>query len=176
MAPQKQLEHIATNVGSNILRLVDVLGEELTVQGHVLRPSDIEHDYSIDIKFELLDPVLQMQERITAMNEHTQRLLSDESYWARTRLEDATGERRRIDEEDARQIPEVKMLRIREILREQGLLDEIEKMEEEQAAALAAEGGTPRPGQEVPQSLTAGVPGQPRTGVALGAESLNNPI
>src|SRR3989304_5715766 len=45
-APQQQLEHLASITASRVLRLVDVLGETVTVQGHVARPEDIEHNYT----------------------------------------------------------------------------------------------------------------------------------
>lgn len=140
IAPTKQIEHLATNAASHILRLVDVLNEPMTVRGISIKPSDIEHDYSILVQFELLDPVLQMQERNIAIEEVDRQLLSKPSYWARTRLEDVSGEQRRLDEDAARALPEVALLRQRKILREWGLFEELEQLRLEEEA-LAAEGG-----------------------------------
>ena len=174
VAPSKQIEHLATNVGSDMLRLLDINGEKLLIRGHELSPSDLQHDYSVDVKFELIDPVLQMQERITAMNEHMARLLSDESYWSRTRLEDSTGERRRLDEEDTRNLPMVKTLRQLQILRQWGLLTD-EGLQAAESQVLA--GQIPDlSGLGIPQGLTDSVPGQPRTGQALGQTDLNAPV
>ncbi|KKN40164.1 hypothetical protein LCGC14_0735960 [marine sediment metagenome] len=174
VAPGKQIEHLATNIGSNMLRLLDISGETLTIRGHKLSPADLQHDYSLEVKFELIDPVLQMQERITSMNEHGARLLSDESYWSKTRLEDATGERRRLDEEDTRNLPMVKTLRQLQILRQWGLLtDEGLAAAEQQVLS----GQIPDlSGLGVPQGLTDSVPGQPRTGGALGAVDPSSPL
>jgi hypothetical protein len=174
VAPSKQIEHLATNVGSDMLRLLDINGEKLLIRGNELSPSDLQHDYSIEIKFELMDPVLQMQERITAMNEHGARLLSDTSYWSRTRLEDATGERRRLDEEDTRNLPMVKTLRQLQILRQWGLLTD-EGLQAAEAQVLS--GQIPDiGGLGMPQGLTENTPGQPRTGGALGSVDLNSPV
>lgn len=182
VAPGKQIEHLATNVAANLLRVLDVIRMPITVQGNKLTHTDIEHDYSITVKFELVDPVIAMQERQTSMNEYAQGLLSKESYFGRVRLEDATGELRRLDEDVARMLPAVQQLRVREILREWGVLDAIEKMEEEAAAQALLEAGGPEAGggaagtETIPQPLTGSVPGQPRTGQALADLSLERPL
>ena len=82
------------------------------------------------------------------MREVQQGLKSKETYWsADARLEDATGERRRLLEDLIRTDPEVQRLLAGEVLREAGLLQAIEAARaEEEAMAAAAQGGGGAPG------------------------------
>ena len=69
------------------------------------------------------------------------------SWSADARLEDATGERRRLLEDLIRTDPEVQRLLAGEVMREAGLLQAIEAARaEEEAMAAAAQGGGGAPG------------------------------
>ena len=168
VAPTKQLEHLATNVGVACLRLLDMLGEKITVQGHSLRAAELEHDYSLRISFELRDPVLEMQERVTSMNEFAAKLIAKPDYWSRNRVEDATGIQRRLDEDAARDHPILQQLRLVQIWKEWGVLDD----NAAEAAQTNLVGMLPAAAQEAidltnPQPLTGDTPGQPRRGQNL---------
>ena len=130
-APSKQLEHLATLVGQDLLRLVDMVGEPITVRGITLHPGDIDHDYSIVTTFELVDPVLQMRQKELGMAEVQMGLKSTETYWsADARLEDAAGERVRLLEDMIRKSPLVQELLAAEVMREQGLAQVLETMQQ----------------------------------------------
>lgn len=106
VAPAKQMEQMASIVGSNILRLVDKLDEKLMVRGFSVGPEEIDGDYNCRVTFELIDPVLQLQQRELGMREVMAGLKSIETYWsADARLEDVSGERRRILEDLVRKDP-----------------------------------------------------------------------
>jgi hypothetical protein len=147
-SPARQLEHLASRSASHVLQLIDVMGLRLNVRGNKISPQDIEHNYSVKVSFELVDPVLQLQNRELGMREVQQGLKSKETYWsADARLEDATGERRRLLEDLIRTDPEVQRLLAGEVLREAGLLQAIEAARaEEEAMAAAAQGGGGVPG------------------------------
>ena len=154
VAPSRQLEHLATKSASHILQWIDVIGMTLTVQGHQITPADIQHDYACKVSFELVDPVLQMQSRELGMREVQQGLKSKETYWsADARLEDATGERRRLLEDLIRTDPEVQKILAGEVMKEAGLLDLIEKQREAQQGGQGAGpgmGGGAMPGTPSP--------------------------
>ena len=142
-APARQLEHLASRSASHVLQLIDIMALRLNVHGHKITPQDIEHNYSVRVSFELIDPVLQLQNRELGLREVQQGLKSKETYWsADARLEDATGERRRLLEDLIRTDPEVQRLLAGEVMREAGLLQAIEAARaEEEAMAAAAQGG-----------------------------------
>jgi hypothetical protein len=147
-SPARQLEHLASRSASHVLQLIDILALRLNVHGHKITPQDIEHNYSVRVSFELIDPVLQLQNRELGLREVQQGLKSKETYWsADARLEDATGERRRLLEDLIRTDPEVQRLLAGEVMREAGLLQAIEAARaEEEAMAAAAQGGGGAPG------------------------------
>ncbi len=156
VAPSRQLEHLATKSASHILQWIDVIGMNLTVQGHQITPADIQHDYACKVSFELVDPVLQMQSRELGMREVQQGLKSKETYWAAdARLEDATGERRRLLEDLIRTDPEVQKILAGEVMKEAGLLDLIER---QRAAQEGGQGAGPGMGGGV-------MPGTPSPGM-----------
>jgi len=147
-APARQLEHLASRSASHVLQLIDIMALRLNVHGHKITPQDIEHNYSVRVSFELIDPVLQLQNRELGLREVQQGLKSKETYWsADARLEDATGERRRLLEDLIRTDPEVQRLLAGEVMREAGLLQAIEAARAEQEAmAAATQGGGGAPG------------------------------
>jgi len=158
VSPSRQLEHLATRSASHILQWIDVIGMTLTVQGHQISPSDIQHDYACKVSFELIDPVLQMQSRELGMREVQQGLKSKETYWsADARLEDATGERRRLLEDLIRNDPEVQKILAGEVMKEAGLLDLIERQQAAQEDGAAGMGM----GMGGPPPMNGGGGGQP---------------
>lgn len=160
----RQLEHIATNVGSDLLRLVDVLGERITVRGRTIGPSEIQHDYSIVVTFELIDPVLQLQQRELGMREVQMELKSDETYRnADAKLEDEMGERKRLDKMRMRRSPEYQALKMAALMEELGLTQS-----EPQPFEGGANGNVPGANGNVP-GANGNVPG---AGPLLGPDGL----
>jgi hypothetical protein len=133
-----QMEQLATLVGQDILKLVDLLDEPITVRGHTIRPSDLQHDYSLAVKFELVDPVLEMQRRQVGQAEVAQGLKSKESYWNDIKLADVSGERMRILEDRLRENPVVQQAFIEEMARLFGLIPLLEQVEKQRAASGGA--------------------------------------
>ncbi len=190
-APMLQSQHLYTNAGRRFLRLIDMLGEKLTINGVEIGPNDIRHDYSLEATFEVVDPVLLLQEREMGLREHQERLISDEDYLALAKKEDVSGIRDRILKEDLRNMPEYKMVVMAEIAREMGLKELADQMdaqrEQEQQGQQngAANPANSNPnnalldaGRSMRQGLTPNTPGQPRTGQAFaGSDSpLDRPL
>ena len=150
VSPTKQLEHLATKSAEHILQWIDVLELGLRIRGHQIADDMLESDYSCTVSFELIDPVLQLQFRELGMREVQQGLKSKETYWSSdARLEDSTGEQKRLLEDLIREDPRVQELMAKEVAREAGLQDLLDKEEDrmanQQMAAMDA-GATPGAG------------------------------
>ena len=142
VAVSRQLEHLASVASSQILQLIDLLDLNLTVKGHNIRPSLIESDYSVDISFDLVDPVLQLQQRQLGLQEVAAGLKSMETYWAAdARLEDASGERKRLLMDWVRKNPMIHQALAMEVAREEGIESLVER-----ALQMAEGGGEGQPG------------------------------
>jgi len=163
VSPTKQLEHLATTSASHILQWIDVLELELRIRGYQIADDMLESDYSCTVSFELIDPVLQLQFRELGMREVQQGLKSKETYWSSdARLEDSTGEQKRLLEDLIRQDPRVQELMAKEVAREAGLQDLLDKeedrMKNQQMSAMDA-GAMPGPGgMPAEQGMGAGRP------------------
>jgi len=143
VAPSKQLEHLAGRSAEHILQLIDVLDLDMYVRGYEVSSTEIEHDYSVRVSFTLVDPVLQLQQREMGLREVQAGVKSRETYWsADARLEDATGERKRLLEDFVRSDPMVQKVLAQEVAREIGLLELLEKQraKEEQDMQMGATG------------------------------------
>jgi len=141
VAVSRQLEHLASVASSQILQLVDILDLNLTVKGHNIRPSYLESDYSVDISFDLVDPVMQLQQRQLGLQEVAAGLKSMETYWAAdAKLEDASGERKRLLMDWVRKNPMIHQALAMEVAREEGIESLVER------ALSMAEGGEGQPG------------------------------
>jgi len=113
------------------------------VRGYEVSSTEIEHDYSVRVSFTLVDPVLQLQQREMGLREVQAGVKSRETYWsADARLEDATGERKRLLEDFVRSDPMVQKVLAQEVAREVGLLELLEKQraKEEQDMQMGATG------------------------------------
>jgi hypothetical protein len=142
VAPSKQLEHLASRSAEHILQLIDVMDLDMYVRGFDVSPTEIERDYSVRISFELVDPVLQLQQREMGLREVQAGVKSRETYWnADARLEDATGERKRLLEDFVRSDPMVQKVLAQEVAREVGLLELLEKQRAKEEQAQQQGGG-----------------------------------
>ncbi len=131
VSPATQVEHMASMSASHDLQLIDVLRLDLTVRGHNIKPSDIEGDYSVQVRFELIDPVLQLQNREMGLREVQAGVKSRETYWnADMQLEDAAGERRRLLKDLIRQDPAVQRLLAAAAAKEEGIDKLLQEMED----------------------------------------------
>lgn len=146
--PNKQLNMMATIIGQRILQLVNRYGEVITVGGEKLDPAQIHDDYSVIAEFQTLDPILQMQEREIGLREVDAGILSDVSYRENIlRVANESLEFRRLIEQVAMKDPRLMKVLVDEVHKQNGVLDLIEKAEEEEAVAAAedaAPGETPQ--------------------------------
>jgi hypothetical protein len=120
-----------------------VLDLDMYVRGYEVSSAEIEHDYSVRVSFTLVDPVLQLQQREMGLREVQAGVKSRETYWsADARLEDATGERKRLLEDFVRSDPMVQKVLAQEVAREVGLLELLEKQraKEEQDMQMGGTG------------------------------------
>ena len=140
----RQLEHLASVAGSQILQLIDLLDLDLSVRGKAIRPSYIESDYSVYVSFDLVDPVLQLQQRQLGMQEVAAGLKSSETYWSSdAKLEDASGERKRLLMDWVRKNPLVHQAMAMEVAREEGIESLVER------AIAMSQGGQPDAGGQL---------------------------
>jgi hypothetical protein len=115
---------------------------DMYVRGFDVSPTEIERDYSVRISFELVDPVLQLQQREMGLREVQAGVKSRETYWnADARLEDASGERKRLLEDFVRSDPMVQKVLAQEVAREIGLLELLEKQRAKEEQAQQQGGG-----------------------------------
>ena len=136
VAVSRQLEHLASVASSQILQLIDLLDLNLTIKGKIIRPSYIESDYSVNISFDLVDPVLQLQQRQLGLQEVQAGLKSMETYWSSdARLEDASGERKRLLMDWVRKNPMIHQALAMEVAKEEGIESLVER------ALAMAQGG-----------------------------------
>ena len=167
VSPTKQLEHLATKTAEHILQWVDVLELDLRIRGHRLNRQMLESDYSCSVSFELIDPVLQLQFRELGMREVQQGLKSKETYWSSdARLEDSTGEQKRLLEDLIREDPRVQELMAKEVAREAGLQDLLDQEEErsksQQMSAMDGGAMTGPDGMPIQQTMGSGAGRPPR--------------
>jgi len=190
VSPQLQAQHLWSNAGKNLLRLIDMTGEKFTVSGKEIGPNDIKHDYSISATLEVVDPVLLMQEREIALREFEVGLISDTDYRALARKGDETGIRERIIKQQARELPEFKIRLIADALREEGMAELAEQLlnppqepgvngQSTQPANSNQNNALLNAGRDMRQALTPNTPGQPRSGQAFAGSNgsrVNQPL
>ena len=110
---------------------------------------------------------MQLQFRELGMREVQQGLKSKETYWSSdARLEDSTGEQKRLLEDLIRQDPRVQELMAKEVAREAGLQDLLDKEEDrmanQQMAAMHGGGMTGPDGMPIQQTMGQGAGRPPR--------------
>ncbi len=149
------------------------------MEGHEIRPADLEGEYSVDVKFELIDPVLQMQNREMGLREVQQGLKSKQTYWsADARLEDATGEEGRITREQVLSQPEVMKILADYVAREEGIAQMLQEMQDQAAAAVPGQGGPmgPMGGPQGGGNPLAGMQPQNGNQAGSGVQELNKAL
>ena len=158
-----QREHIASIVGSRILQLVDNVSElasGIGANGKMLRKSQINGVYGVQVVFPHGEPVMEMQERQMALSEHAAGLIDSMTYYEMTGKENGTEIKKRIIEDNIRNLPSVQEKMNSTIGQQLGLIDE-------ENAGQASE--------EIQQLTQGGMPGQPpRQGAA--PPDMNRPL
>lgn len=157
LSPAMQLQHMASITGMRLLQLADVVpGLEISVNGNALKKSEIEHDYTLVITFEVVDPVIQLQQRDIGMRELAVGVKSTERYLREdARVENITEERQNLRQDALRARPAMQEIEADIAARELGMEEELaaaRQLEEEEAKA----GGGSRNG-------TAGLDGRERS-------------
>lgn len=156
-----QLNHLASIWASNVLRLIDVMGERVTVGGETIGSEEIEHSYAVDVKFEMVDSLLRLQEQQMAMQEFDKGLGSPEDYWRVAGEEDATGRRERIAMHRLRQHPYYMNMMMADLAKKDGMTVLTEQFKAEAKKALEVLTAQPVPAGMV--AGTQGLQGQPVT-------------
>ena len=117
-----QMDRMATIVASNLLRLLTINDETITVHGISLSPKDIAGDYNIQAQFKAVDPILALQARELGLRERAVGAKSLARYWREdSELEDVAGERKELMKERIRQHPAYINAAGIEIAKEMGL-------------------------------------------------------
>ena len=175
IAANKQLAQLWTVMASNILRLVDVMDETLYCRGNTIRPSDIEHDYAIEVTFEVANLPLQLQLREMGLKELQAKVKSVESYMQEDAgREDGTDERRRLLEDYVRAHPAVQEYMAMQVAKDMGMGEILERWNAAQAAgAGSGRSGSRGNGAKPPELL--GPDGMPILGGSMGQPPAQGP-
>ena len=164
--PAKQIERMAGIIGRNILKMVDIRGEPITLQGHKLRPSDIEGSYDVSVLFVQVNPVTQMEMRKLGMQEVGAGLKSPETYReSDAMMENEAEESKRLMKARIRERDDVQEQLQINTIREEGLVQLADRLQEAldarikgtgpvQAAPVAGNGAAPA--EMVPPVQTGG--------------------
>lgn len=169
-----QMQALGVKSLEHILQWIDVLDLKLTVEGHKINRTMINGDYTGKVTFQVVDPVLQLQERQQALGEWKDGAISLETLWSVIGLEDSAGERQRLAQDQVYAHPTIN--------------DEMVKIEAERLGLLKLLLGqtstTPGPGAgavESGQSEILGPDGRPlqttlQGGTGQTGEQLRQPI
>jgi hypothetical protein len=140
-----QLQHLGSIAGRRILQLVDVLDKPISVNGKRLRVSDIDHHYSVTVTFEVIDPVLQLQQREIGMREVQLGIKSKQTYREEDMMvENEQKERQRLLRQQVMETPEVAALLAAEVAKEEGVGEAFARPEGPAGPGVPA-GGPPVP-------------------------------
>ena len=154
--PAVQLAHMATLEAQRILRLVDVFGKTIGAKGHHITPEMVRHNYNIQVSFEVLDPVIDLQRREIGMQEYDRGLIDDATYrHIYGRYADETAIRKKLLQQEVMRDPLLAGELAIEAVAEIGLEAEARRALEARKAA-AQEGAAP-----VARSNGATPPGTP---------------
>ena len=169
----KQMEHLASVACSQILQLIDTLDLDMTIRGHQIKPEYIEQDYEVQVSFDVLDPMIQLQQREMGLKEVQLGIKSRETYRsADARIEDESGENERLLSEWIRSNPLVHQALAMEVARKQG----VEKLLQSAIALAAGEQGqAPTPTGNGASSVLLGPNGQPLAS-SMAAGQQQNPL
>jgi len=156
-----QVTYMAYQFASDILRLIKIKGEHVVVRGKTISPEDIE-DFAVEVKFEMVNPVVRDQEKQSQMIEYQAGLLDREGYWSGAGgVEDVSGMKERLLEDELEKMPEVKALLMEATAERVGLFEvaeQLDRMRKEREAGLSTNGNGNGAGE---LSGLVGLDGQP---------------
>ena len=132
----RQLEHMASLVSQDILRLIEIKKESVYSRGHELNTRMISNDYNVIAEFPQKDPALDLQERQIAMQELTLGLIDTETYQTIAGRENISGIRKGIIKDQIRQLPAVQQLLMITALEEMGLMEAAEMMKAQMGGSI----------------------------------------
>ena len=98
--PGEQINQLATASACHILQWIDTLDLRLEIEGHKISRRNVEGDFTAQVSFQVVDPVLRLQEKQQALAELQAGVMSLETFWSIAGREDSTGERERITEDN----------------------------------------------------------------------------
>ena len=132
--------------------MVDEKGVSIGVNGVMLNPKDIRHDYNIKASFGTFDPIIQMENRRLGLAEMNSGAISPKTYREiHMQIEDEAKEADRILEHQFDQLPDIKSIALRNKARSEGMDEEYDELLKQSGgdvgliAKLSGEGGTPVP-------------------------------
>mgnify|MGYP001619173809 CR=1 FL=1 len=143
--PTKQIERLATITARNILQMVDIRGEVVTVGGKALRPKDIEGSYDVMVEFKQVDPLIQMDMDRLNLEKFRLGIISAETVREAAGMENEAEERKRLIRQEVDRLPEVHAEMLANAVQEAGFIAVAERMRE--AVKAAKEAGVGLPGQ-----------------------------
>lgn len=139
----QQQDQLATDMVQHMLMLADRLGEDISIGGAVLKVKDIHHDYTIQANFDLLDPIIQLQQRELGLREAQMGIKSHETYReGDARMGNESLERDRLLKQIVRQHPAVIEAMALAVAEEDGLAELIAEFTAKQAGAQGGGGNT----------------------------------
>jgi hypothetical protein len=142
------------------------VGGDIGAKGEILRRSDIFHSYHIVARFELLDPVLDLQRKEQGMRLFREKLIGWEDYHVDYMgTQDLTSVRKHLWEDVVRSHPGVASQLAQVAADRIGLGKEFRQATEAEAAALTEGSGIPGQAEMAQSSLSPSVngPRQPLT-------------
>ena len=169
-----QLQGLGTKSLEHILQWIDILDLNLTIEGHNIKRSMIGGDYTGKVTFQVVDPVLQLQEKQEALAAWKAGAISLPTLWSIRGLEDEAGERQRLAQDQVYAHPTINEMMVQIEAERLGLLKLL----------LGQDGRTAAPGAdavETGQSAIVGVDGRPlettlQGGTGQTGEQLRQPI
>jgi len=136
-APAVSLNHLVTIMAQRILRMAWIRKRTIYVDGTELRPADIKGNFNVEATFELIDPVIQSQQKATGMQEVASELKSTERYLEEdAKVDNVSKELERIDDDRARKSPIVSNMLAAKAVRRAGFDEAADALESEAQAQL----------------------------------------
>lgn len=94
-----QVNQLATTSASHMMMWVDMLDLKLNIEGNEINRKNIDGDFTAKVTFQVVDPVLRLQEKQMGLAELKERVIALPDYWALAGISDASGMRERLAED-----------------------------------------------------------------------------
>jgi hypothetical protein len=156
----KQIDFVASGNGAQILRLADILGEDVTVAGKTLHVGHLNKDFQVNITFELIDQIIQMQrteQLMTAMEKGVVTGAYVREYGLR--IEDEAGMKRALARERIENMEVTQLMNDAQTAKEMGK-EKLAQLMEDQAKARLDEIEAQLSGEDIGPAEVPGPNGQ----------------